>query len=1148
MLGGRFNRRFVAQILCAMFSLTLFASAPKFSADNAIGDVWVKKMPQGRKLVVSTDASMNYFYNADGVNEYSIYLRANLVGKFSENAEEALIFSPKESFSLVMPSLGKDKLIHQNIKFGGNKMFLRPATFMDVAKYSNLAMNPYDWQKDPAKPEFFPHASASSECRGEYVFRAANAISGNVNNKGHGTLATRSWGPEASEGQWLKIDFGRLVRLNKVRILLRADFPHDSYWQSAKLKFSDGTVIDISLSKTAEYQEFNFEEKETQTLEILDLKKADEVSKWCAITDFQAWGRAVLPFEAFKSLNDDKPQDFYLALSSMRLKKGIYKDVLWLYKMLFEAYPIESNWLYRDFAMNILDFAAKTTKEKIEILRKIQKEDFQRLNSKPDFSSYETSLLKLTDDEDVLRLTAKLYAETKSALRKEFLAQLSTHGVKNIAYVESYPLRPSFYGYTEGLSDARGESIFAPDSALCTLEILPDGSVRREVLLNDKNGVFRDPEVSYDAGKILYSHKKSALSDDYHIYELDLNNRTQRQLTSGKCADIEAKYLNNNEIIFNSTRCEQSTDCFNTEVSNLYIMNTQGKFMRRVGFDQVHTTSPSVLADGRVVYTRWDYNDKGQVFPQGLFLMYPDGTYQTEYYGNKSWYPTSILHARQVPDSMKVVATFSGHHTHPKGKLGLIDPSLGRQENSGTTLLAPRLKEDAIRKDAYGQDGAQFAFPYPISENLFLVTHTPLSVNRGSPYPAAYGLYLIDAEGFSELLVNHAYLNCNQPVPIVKRHCPPKMESRVDYSKNTAECFIRNIYYGEGTKGVSKGDIKKVRIIKITPRRAPIGWVFSTNDEGGVRVSGHSTTPIALGEGSWDIKEILGEVPVEADGSVYFEIPARTPVYFQPIDKNGNAISTMRSWTTLQPNEFYSCLGCHGDRDISRPQESNLDKNRKPLKLSKFYDIEGGFSFRKHIQPILNKHCIDCHNDRSAKRISSADGKEMLSVADFAKVENEEILRFIELNKDEPVRAFSLLDVPIKNNAAKREFNDAYYNLLTPKMLDKEPMHANFKGKLINWAGMQSVPTILPPYFRGSAKSELIAMLRSGHGNTAISVPEIDKLSAWIDLYVPYCGDYYESNTWTEKEAEFYKYYEDKFNAANAQDEKNILEYLQNKN
>lgn len=350
--------------------------------------------------------------------------------------------------------------------------------------------------------------------------------------------------------------------------------------------------------------------------------------------------------------------------------------------MLEEIYPVESDWLMRDAGFDLselpegaegrAEFFARLCRKALKYAGGgLAKSAESRLAANPSAAE-----------------AAKLYVEICSAARSEFISRM---GGGRFVYVERYPIAPSFYGYTEGLSDARGECIFAPDSALCLLSVSEGGDISREVLLSDPDGTIRDPDVSYDGKKILFSWKKDA-ADDYHIYEMDFASREIRQITSGKCADIEPKYLPTGEIVFNSTRCEQATDCWVTEVGNLYIMRSDGSFMRRVGFDQVCTTYPTVTEDGNVVYTRWDYNDRGQTFPQGLFSMKPDGSFQTELYGNKSWYPTVIGHARQIPGTGKFIAVLHGHHTAQRGKLAEIDPSKGRQENSGVELLAPAQK------------------------------------------------------------------------------------------------------------------------------------------------------------------------------------------------------------------------------------------------------------------------------------------------------------------------------------------------------------------------------------------------------------------------------------------------------------------------
>jgi hypothetical protein len=711
----------------------------------------------------------------------------------------------------------------------------------------------------------------------------------------------------------------------------------------------------------------------------------------------------------------------------------------------------------------------------------------------------------------------------RSACTKRRAARLQTLLKRwpRIVFTKHYDLGGSHYAYTEGQSDAQHERNFVPGASLCLLTMKGlFGQVR--TLVDDRGGVLRDPDVSYDGKRILFAWKKSLDKDDYHLYDFDVATGRVRQLTSGLgFADYEGIYAPNGQIIFSSTRCVQTVDCWWTEVSNLYTCDRDGRYLRRLGFDQVHTNHPTVLPDGRIVYTRWEYSDRGQMFVQGLFQMNPDGTGQTEYYGNNSWFPTSLLHARGIPGSDKVMAVFSGHHTLQKGWLGIIDPSRGRQENAGAQLIAPVRETPAERIDYYGQSGNQFQYPYPLSETEFLVAFKP----DGATSP--FGIYWMDKDGRRELLAGDERISCNQPVPLAARPLPHVRPDLVDHRKRHGLCYMQDIYLGEGLRGVPRGTVKKLRVVAIDYRAAGVG----NNENWGPDGEALVCTPISIGNGSWDPKNVLGEVTVCDDGSAFFEVPARTPVYFQAIDAKGRAIQTMRSWATFQPGEVGSCIGCHENKNAAPPVGSTIPLALKAdaEQLAGFYGPPRGFSFRKEIQPILDRHCTVCHKEPPTATPPPA----MVTTQPPGKLAD---------------RAFSLLDTDVADETAKRKWSQAYLALTASQRRMGVERSNSYCGDphnpVVNWISAQSSPGMLPPYSAGAAKSRLLTLLEQGHGGAKLSQEEMDKIACWIDLLVPFCGDYLEANTWSKDDMKKYSHFLDKRKRMQEVEDRNIREWI----
>ena len=705
------------------------------------------------------------------------------------------------------------------------------------------------------------------------------------------------------------------------------------------------------------------------------------------------------------------------------------------------------------------------------------------------------------------------------------------------------------------------------------MEACPDGSVMQrvsvnsegiseEVVFDSKNGIVRDPELSFDGKKMLFAWRKTnrhgntngSLAPEkgnYKIYEMDLASREMRALTADNTygADIDPCYLPNGDIMFSSVRCVQEVSCGWADCTNMFVMNKDGKYARRLGFDQTQTAFPSVLDDGRVIYIRRDYNDRGQSFAHALFTMNPDGTNQTEYYGNNSMAPTSLQHARQIPGTSKTIAIAGGYHSSQGGKLAIVDPSKGLQNYEGVTFInwTPTPLTE-IDDENYSRVGEQYSYPYPLDENSLLVSFSPLGGyltsksgelnTRKEKGLMRYKLYYMTLDGKREMLAADPVLSCMQPVPVMARKRPAARASSVDYTKNTARMYVQNIYYGPGLKGIKPGTVKKIRVNEILYKPTKVGAAMMKPPREqvgpGKKYSGygwHTILPVGVGSASFDAKKILGEVDVHADGSAMFEIPARTPIYLQMIDANGDVVQTMRSWATLMPNETFSCVGCHEDKKYTPLQQGKqtIALSRAPQKLKPLHNISGKpFSYAKMVQPILNKHCASCH--------SPGMKAEEIDLSDTLVLDNND-----GKSTDQGY------------TATQRKFYQSYLTLLDVKWTEWKiqgkmikALDAGRPNKWVDYYTRLLTSELIPPYYAGSAKSGLLKMLRKGHEKVKLSQAEFNTISAWIDLNVPFIGDYDEMNTWHDSSK---KRYADKVSMRRKQEAieaENIKDFIAN--
>lgn len=210
------------------------------------------------------------------------------VVQLEDTLPPALVYVPDRMFSYHIP-FGEGRVVFSPKAFTGGRHLIRArmATPGEIAHRRNLAFNPYDQHGDNG---FFPHAAANVETRGEAVFAAYNAIDGIYENASHGEWPYQSWGINRDPNAAWTLHFGRPVTVDELRVTLRADFPHDSWWTQGTVAFSDGTEEVLHFEKTAAPQAFAIAPRTVEWLTFRTLCKADDASPFPALTQFEAWG------------------------------------------------------------------------------------------------------------------------------------------------------------------------------------------------------------------------------------------------------------------------------------------------------------------------------------------------------------------------------------------------------------------------------------------------------------------------------------------------------------------------------------------------------------------------------------------------------------------------------------------------------------------------------------------------------------------------------------------------------------------------------------------------------------------------------------------------------------------------------------------
>jgi hypothetical protein len=561
----------------------------------------------------------------------------------------------------------------------------------------------------------------------------------------------------------------------------------------------------------------------------------------------------------------------------------------------------------------------------------------------------------------------------ESAVRSALAASLETD---EVIFIKRNSYNANHY-YTEYIN-----STWMPGGGIYILN-LKTGAVR-SVVTNPSNGVFRRFDVSFDAKKIVFDFKKSNDSG-YRLYEADIATGEARmvlnpptdeaQLISKykNCYhhgtdDMDPAYLPDGGIVFTSTRAQLGTlcdgpDCFTSP--NLYRVEPDGSKLSQLSVNATSEFTPTVLPDGRILYSRWEYVDKASAAIKCQWSMYPNGTGSSEVYKNDINLPPSTTQGRLIPGTLnKYMFLGTPHYEWSQyGTIYKIDMSKNIRTRDPITLFTPELDstDHTVVTWKSGYTNNLYRDPFPLNETQAMSSFKPGS-DPDKNSKTGYALYVVQT-GTNAATQYQFYrdpaISCFQPMPLKPRTRPPVAGSALDpelAAKNMAIVSVQDVYFG--MENVPKGSVKYIRVMEQLPRP----WTarhFWGGDEKGLMHAAISRNTHFAAQARW------GVVPVEDDGSAQFYVPANRSIFFAALDKDYRLIQQERTFVNYKPGERRACIGCHETpKDV--PPVANFPKafQRAPSEPGPQEGETSGqkvLDYEQTVQPILDKYCTSCH-------------------------------------------------------------------------------------------------------------------------------------------------------------------------------------------
>ncbi|MBL7220943.1 MAG: hypothetical protein ISS69_12565 [Phycisphaerae bacterium] len=604
-------------------------------------------------------------------------------------------------------------------------------------------------------------------------------------------------------------------------------------------------------------------------------------------------------------------------------------------------------------------------------------------------------------------------------------------------------------------------------------------------LLASPEGEIIDVDVSFDGKEILFGWKKSGKSQSrygpqdfnlegtFAVYRINADGTGLKKLTGKDCNNFNACWLPDGRIAFLSDRKPAFAYCFTTTSPVLHRMDRDGGNITRISSSYLNDFTPSVLDDGRIVYSRWEYIDRPAIPIQSLWAINPDGTNVSGVFGNRAISPGTFMEAHSIPGTRKILCVLTSHNGPCRGGIGIIDVDLGANAQKAIRNLTPEVNIGRVDAGHGNSVRGPYESPWPLDEKYFLVS------KRGTTILRDY-----DGKEQTVLLRPADGMGFYHARPLRARKRPPVIPSRLPAgpTKPWATVIIQDVYNGLEPH-VKRGEIKKICIIQEIEkaRRVPLcntvptGRGYAANSAFGFQF------PLVSCGATYAAKKIWGYVPVDPDGSANFKVPTGMPIYFAAIDAQGRAVQRMRTFTHFMPGEVQSCVGCHANRNYAtgRGGRRPTAALRKPVEITPPEWGAENFSYWKVVQPVLDKHCIRCHNARKHPKGVDLSGAR----SDFFNVSYDVLTRTGTMWANHPERHGGGQPTP----------------------------------PWVSWIstanGSESNIRQITPRQWGSPNSKLADQILAGHpdkdGKPRIKMTGAERLRifAWIDLNIPYYGE-----------------------------------------